>query len=70
MQVGSSVIHLGDHNVPNALLFVDKYCQVGVKAHPKAQAVDMQMHACSAVPHALLFVDKYCQVGVSDHVRA
>ena len=44
--VGSSVIHLGDNNVPNALMFIDKYNQVCKILNPIDQAlryVDINM---------------------------
>ncbi|ORX44318.1 hypothetical protein BCR36DRAFT_586181 [Piromyces finnis] len=45
--VGSSVIHLGDHNVPNAFMFIDKYTQVSSILNPICICLDHIDELCN-----------------------
>ncbi|THH33480.1 hypothetical protein EUX98_g704 [Antrodiella citrinella] len=46
--VGSSVIHMGDHNVPNSLMFIDKYSQI----------YRILLPICNTVAHIPSLMDK------------
>jgi len=55
--VGSSVIHLGDHNVPNAFMFIDKYTQVPRILNPIVSTLG-KIDDLIKDPHMKLYVDK------------
>lgn len=57
--VGSSVIHLGDTNVPNALLFIDKYTQVSKILTPIVLAIQEIKKLMKKPPLAKYINDTY-----------
>ena len=62
--VGSSVVHLGDTNVPNSFAFLDKYTQVSRVLSPLVLVVESIPKLLREVPALSAYVDK--QFGSED----
>jgi hypothetical protein len=65
--VGSSVVHLGDRNVPNALMFIDKYNQVPRILNPIVRVLDQLDRASTDNPALFKYIETVYE-GV-DHLR-
>ena len=56
--VGSSVVHLGDTNVPNALMFIDKYTQVSRILNPIVLCIEKVDSDLTKDPQLLKYIEK------------
>ncbi|KAJ7098738.1 hypothetical protein B0H15DRAFT_945245 [Mycena belliarum] len=64
--IGSSVIHMGDHNVPNSLLFIDKYTQIYRILLPICNTL-AQIEGLAAKPAIRSYIDN--EFGSPDSLR-
>ncbi|KAJ7437095.1 hypothetical protein B0H11DRAFT_2255658 [Mycena galericulata] len=64
--IGSSVIHMGDHNVPNSLLFIDKYTQIYRILLPICNTLT-QIQGLAAKPAIRSYIDN--EFGSPDNLR-
>ncbi|KAF8214028.1 hypothetical protein K438DRAFT_1660669 [Mycena galopus ATCC 62051] len=64
--IGSSVIHMGDHNVPNSLLFIDKYTQIYRILLPICNTLS-QIQGLAAKPAIKSYIDD--EFGSPDNLR-
>ncbi|KAJ7129260.1 hypothetical protein C8R44DRAFT_776297 [Mycena epipterygia] len=64
--IGSSVIHMGDHNVPNSLLFIDKYTQIYRILLPICNTLS-QIEGLAAKPAIRSYIDN--EFGSADNLR-
>lgn len=57
--IGSSTVHLGDHNVPNALMFIDKYTQVPRFLGPLVLTLDKIPQLCQSSDGVKGYIDSF-----------